>query len=577
MRLSSKNRKLIQSKIKAGSTFQEIVADLELDETLLMNYLSKIWPKAKIDHYLKNQTPKLPLLDETILVNFSFKDFFFSHYQAIIFLLVIVFLVYANSLFANFLSDDIYSIVNQKDLGTKAYLLENSPRVLRPLLYYVTVTLFGKEPFFFHLENIFFHFFTVLGLYLLLSLLKKQNIAFWASLLFAVHPVLSEAVTWISGGVYPQYSSFLLFTLIFYLLSLYQKKYSFLSIISCLFSILSSEKALPLIFILTMFEFCFINLKKNWLRLTTIFFICFIFILIYIAKVPARITELSTTVATSHNFVNPLFLIPVAIANYLILIFFPLKLSFYHSEMHFALWQFIVFSLILVIYLLVTIREYFKNKFNFFFLSWFFFTLIPVLTPFGISWIVAERYVYLATAGITIIFTNYFFSFFKKYKQKLGQAIFIVIVLLLAGRTMIRNFDFKNADTLWLATAKTSPSSHQNHNNLGDLYGRQGNKQKALEEFQQAINLKPDYAHAHHNLAHTYQEMGDFSKAITHYQMALKYDQSIWQSYLNLADIYLRSGEKDRAREILKLGLDKTHQANLQLALDQLEKMTESK
>ncbi len=72
----------------------------------------------------------------------------------------------------------------------------------------------------------------------------------------------------------------------------------------------------------------------------------------------------------------------------------------------------------------------------------------------------------------------------------------------------MRNFDWKNQDTLWLATAKTSPSSHQNHNNLGDLYARRGEYEKAVEEFKKAIELKPDYGDAYHNLANVYHQIG---------------------------------------------------------------------
>ena len=94
----------------------------------------------------------------------------------------------------------------------------------------------------------------------------------------------------------------------------------------------------------------------------------------------------------------------------------------------------------------------------------------------------------------------------------------------LSVRTITRNADWKNQDTLWLATAKTSPSSPQNHNNLGDYYGRQGDLEKAAEEFKTAIKLKPNYGDAYHNLANIYHQMGEDDLAIENYRKALSFN-----------------------------------------------------
>jgi protein O-mannosyl-transferase len=45
---------------------------------------------------------------------------------------------------------------------------------------------------------------------------------------------------------------------------------------------------------------------------------------------------------------------------------------------------------------------------------------------------------------------------------------------------MIRNSDWQNQDTLWIATGKTAPSDPKTHNNLGDLYGRHGDLDRAI-------------------------------------------------------------------------------------------------
>ena len=131
---------------------------------------------------------------------------------------------------------------------------------------------------------------------------------------------------------------------------------------------------------------------------------------------------------------------------------------------------------------------------------------------------------------------------------------------------MVRNIDWKDEDHLWLAAAKASPSSPQNHNNLGDYYARHGDLEKAAEEFKKAIELKPNYGDAYHNLANTYQKMGKIAEAIENYQKALSFNPRLWQSYQNLAALYFEQQDFESARENLEkaIGLN-SQEANLYL------------
>ena len=112
----------------------------------------------------------------------------------------------------------------------------------------------------------------------------------------------------------------------------------------------------------------------------------------------------------------------------------------------------------------------------------FLISLSPTLTPFRLNWIVAERYLYLPILGILAPFGLGLIKLSQMVKVKgLVYVSLIIIITLLSVRTIIRNIDWKNEDNLWIATGKTSPSSPNTHNNLGDVYGRLGDKQKALQ------------------------------------------------------------------------------------------------
>jgi len=191
-----------------------------------------------------------------------------------------------------------------------------------------------------------------------------------------------------------------------------------------------------------------------------------------------------------------------------------------------------------------------KNRRLSFWPAWFLLSLAPVLSPFGVSWVVAERYIYLGTAGLVVMVSFYLAKLFKKESLKpLGVLTVSLLVISLGARTIVRNVDWKNQDSLWLAAAKTSPNSPQNHNNLGDLWARRGDFDRAIEEFKIAITLNPRYADAYHNLANIYQQNGDWEKALENYQKAAQINPNIWQTHQNMAAIYFEIGEFEKAKE----------------------------
>ncbi|MBI4039046.1 tetratricopeptide repeat protein, partial [Candidatus Daviesbacteria bacterium] len=197
-----------------------------------------------------------------------------------------------------------------------------------------------------------------------------------------------------------------------------------------------------------------------------------------------------------------------------------------------------------------------KNKFLFFWLSFFLIALSPTLTPFKLNWIVAERYLYLPSLGIFAGVAFLLDKLAQKRQHKyIIYALFTLTIILLSSRTIMRNIDWKNEDNLWIATGKTSPSSPNTHNNLGDVYGRLGDKQTALREFQKAIELKPNYGDAYHNLGNTYRELGQADKALENYQKALEFNPKLWQSYQNIASLYFQSKQFDKALDFIQKGV----------------------
>ena len=483
--------------------------------------------------------------------------------KILIFLAILVFAVYTIALPNEFLSDDIPAIVQNPKINQVGYFLgpQFFPLHFNPHNFFIFLTykIFGLNPLFFRLSNVIFHLGVVFMIYLISGLFFLPPIPLFSASLFAVHPILTEAVTWISSGTYVKTAFLLMFSLLCWLI--WSKNQRFwlylLSLTNFFLALLFFERVIWFPAVLVFWELCFGNLKKATKFLFPYFLLVFWWITYLLGLTSQRLTTLETVYYQQPGLDNPFIKIPIAVTSYLELIFWPKNLTFYHSELAYTQTEYILRVIGFLLFLGLIFYFFKKERRLAFWLTFFLLTLSPTLTPLRIAWAVAERYVYLGTVGILIFAAFLIQKIGKKIKnQKFSWIILGILIFALSLRTLIRNLDWRNQDTLWLATAKTSPSSPQNHNNLGDLYVRRGEYQKAVEEFKKAIELKPNYADAYHNLANIYHQLGKNDLAEENYKKALEFNPFLWQSHQNLAAIFFNQGKTREALEELKKAIE---------------------
>lgn len=471
-----------------------------------------------------------------------------ANLRQLVFLSFLVFLVYANSLGNEFVSDDS-AIKNSTNIGSTSYFLSRPQAFIQPLLYYTIHKITGMNPLMYRLNNIIFHLLTVIVIYFIFLRMSNKKLALITASLFAVHPILTESVAWISGGNYVRYSFFFLSSFLLYISSKENFIIYFFSLIFLTLTFFNAAHAVAVPLIFFLYDFVFSDIYKKRNKLAGIFFISCGWIIYYLSQINTRAKSIvSLSYGHGQFFDNPLIQIPIAVGTYLKLLLWPDQLTLYHTELNISLIKYAGYLLIFILFVCLTLFLYRKNKIIFFWLAFFFIILSPTLTPFRIGWIVAERYVYLASLGI-IFAAAYLIDLLvesKKYK-KIGILIFIVILTAFSVRTILRNSDWKNEDTLWIATGKTSPSYPVTHNNLGDVFARRGDYEQSIAEFKKAIELKPNYADAYHNLANIYRLTGKNDEAMANYKQAIKFNPSLWQSYNNIASIYFDRGDPDNA------------------------------
>lgn len=114
---------------------------------------------------------------------------------------------------------------------------------------------------------------------------------------------------------------------------------------------------------------------------------------------------------------------------------------------------------------------------------------------------------------------------------------------------------FNQAATYFQKAAQIAPSA-QLHNYLGTALNYQGYYQKAVTQFQKAIELDPNYAPAYMNLGITYFFMKQYANTIASEQKAISLNPNTPDAYFFLAQAYDNQNKSAEAIRNYKIFLE---------------------
>ncbi len=551
MPLNSEQKHYIKKNLQTQSP-QQMADDLDIPEKEITNYLKKQWRPEKYQKYMRRFS-----ISPTV-ASFSFKNFWAENKFILVILALLVIVSYANSLNNALVSDDVPAIVNTPTIGNFfSYVLTSPLGFVQRLVYFCAFKIGGLNPILYRLPNIFYHLGATFSVFLIFYLTAPRTLAIMIATIFAVHPIFSESVTWISGNPYSQQGFLFLLFFAFYILSKQKPRLFYVSFFIFLMSVSAMPRGAIALLAIFLYEWFWGNLREAWKKMLPFFIVSGAVAISLLSQISFRITALKDTYYLNPGMDSLFVKIPTSVFSYFHLLVWPDKLSLYQTEMVFTPWEYRFTILIFLIYVGAIIYFYKKNKFLSFWLTFFILPLAPTLTPMRIAWAVAERYAYLSALGIIVIIAYIFYklSEYKKFKMAVYMLLWLVIAAL-SIRTITRNTDWKNEETLWFATVKTSPSGSTIHNNLGNVYFQKGNYDKAIEEFGMAIKINPAYGDAYHNLGNTYYHIQRMPEAAENYRKALEFNPRLWQSHQNLAAIYYGQGRYDLAYDEIKKALE---------------------
>lgn len=488
----------------------------------------------------------------------------------ILILLLLVSAAYFGVADNGFLADDVGGVIGNPRIGDLRSVFSHPFTFVQPLIYFILYSIGGRNAVVFHLFNVCVHMINTLLIYFIIFRMdKRKKIAFFVASLFAVHPILTESVTWISGGPYTVYTMFLLAAFLAYLHSLKNKLLYLFSILFFLLGLEVSEKAVVFPFILTLHYLLFERTHKSWRYILPYWVITFIGVGIYLTQIGDRFEVFKRQFAGGTSWRNPAFYLPMAITSYIQLILVPRVLTLYHSERvgDIEYWVRVMGFIGFVGMVVWTFIK--KQRLLFFWLMFFVLSLLPTITPLRIASITAERYVYLGSVGIIYAMVWGIEWSSRKIKVRwLDYIVISVIVALFIIRTISRNADWKDESSFWTSTVTSSPYSFQSHANLGRLYLDKGDMMKAADEFEKTVALKPDFAEVHYNLGYIYRQLGMADKSLEHYGLAVKYQPAMGKAYQNMSAIYFMIKDYAMAEKSALFAIRYSEKENLTLYLN---------
>ena len=505
-------------------------------------------------------------------------------------------LLYANTIGHGYALDDV-AVIQQNKFVQQG--LAGIPQILttfywqgfwdlnaglyRPLslvMFALEQTLFPNSPFINHFVNVLlFACSTVLLFKTILKLFGKNygTMAAVASLLFAAHPIHTEVV----ANIKSRDELLALFTLLatcIYLLKYLEhnnKLHLAFAVFAYALALFSKESSVAFLglFVLVFF-YKKTAVKQSLFALAPFLIVAGIFFAIHqyvIANGPPRVgytyrdNSILASVSFAERFATALYMQ----GKYLLLLLFPHPLSYDYSFQQIPLfnltsWQVLLSAVGIIGLITAGIKGLLSRTVIGFGIAWYAITMFitsNLIIPIGAT--MAERFVFIPSLGLCLAAAYLLVKYLAKASEKLSaptamlkqaallSGVLVLVLALYSFKTISRNADWKDSQTLFVADINNAPNSYNVQYNYGTVYieaakQEQDAKRKqellttATSAFERAIKIDSGVAAAHINLASAYYQLGNYTQAYKAETKALTIDTLSVDLYNNAGNYAYR-------------------------------------
>lgn len=492
-------------------------------------------------------------------------------------LFAVVAFVYANTLIDGFTMDDIGYVVRNPQVTTPSlralFTAHRVSNVFRPLTF-ATFALDWKAgggiALGFHIVNLVLHGAVVCLVFILMQALFQEsqqwrNVAFMTALLFAVHPIHTEAVSSIVGRAELLAAGFSILAWILHL-----QNREVLALLCFALALLSKESAVAFLPLVVIGDYARAKWKPAsvYLRIAGVTLVYLI--VLWIAQGsrfgPADISVLD----------NPLVAIPAGprILNalriawkYVGLQLYPATLSCDYSYNQIPLYGVLRYTLPAAIASLLAVGIWLwavkKRHSGSMLAGGIYFACFAVtaniIKPIGT--IMAERLVYLPSIGFCLLMALAW-NWLRQRQRILALGVAALFLAALSLRTIIRNRDWEDNRTLAAAQMRAAPNSAKTHQNMALVYMEAKQFDLARRELDTELQIYPrnPIGVATYGLLESWEgNYQDAGRKMEEAFYSIRRDDPAYDEIaVNLAALYIKTNHIEGALDLLNREIAKS-------------------
>ena len=498
-------------------------------------------------------------------------------------LLAVVLGLYWNTLGHEFVHDDLTLIQQNRTVTELRWGDIFSHRVYRPvrtLTYALNYWAGGLDPTGYHLFNLLLHALnSILVYWLFRAVTGRRTLAVAGALLFAAHPVQTAAVAYVSGRKDLLAAFFILAGCLSFLSyrDSGRRRHLLLCLACLVLGVLAKELVIVLPALLLLLDLCRTHRTGEPGREP-------VTVRVVRALVRSRLAYALGVLLAAASFYYALFLSPASrmeglwgrslaahagtsfklFSHYLALAVFPHPLiADYSGEVFplspgFADAPTLLAVLLLAAFAYVAVRVYPSRPLVSLGMGWFLTALVPVLQILPFHELAADHFLYVPLIGACLLggVAVDYVSRERGYRE-LAVGVLALVLIVFSVRTVGRNRDWADVETLWRATLEHAPASYRAHSNLAVTYMGKQEPELALKHTLRALELNPGRALEWSNLSALYVQLAERARAQRKYGLAsslldkcreaaeeaLERDDSNFMSLANMGNCFEKGAE----------------------------------
>ncbi len=378
-----------------------------------------------------------------------------------------------------------------------------------------------------------------------------EVISFLSGLIFVVHPIQTQGVTYIIQRTASLATFFYMASLNLYIkarLLAYGRQtparwnfYYVLSLSTAVLGMFTKEIVLTLPLMILLYEFCFWGSgnRFKWKYLVPFLILLLIIpVTMYIAR-SVNLGEVWKLAKETEDISRGHYLLTQfrVLVTYLRLLFIPLNqnLDYDYPVLH-GLWEIPTLAslFLLITILIIGILLFRKYRVISFTIFWFFLTLSVESGVIPIRDVIFEHRLYLPMVGYSLFLPVSVYHLCRNRGLRSGTAFLFMVVILYSFLAYNRNRLWESEFALWNDTVKKSPGKARVHRMLGSIWRDKGEYEKAIDEYEESMRIWPEHPALWNDLGVSWLKKGEYDKARECFKKALAGNPELVHAYYNM-------------------------------------------